>query len=380
MYNELKNSHIGEKAKGLITMKTITKSLNINLDISKYFKHIKNHEVLFFDIETTGFTADRSNLYLIGYIYNKNGTWIFSQFFAEKYSDEWEVLECFFELCKDFVYTVHFNGDTFDTPYILKKSLIHNLDSIKFKNLQSVDLYKIIKKYKNIFNLENLKQKSLEKFLGIHRTDKFTGGELIEQYKTYVKNPNPPLERNLLLHNEEDLYGMLDLLRIVDYTNFISSVKTLQGDSITNIRIKDLGFKILLTSPVPSPFDLTLNNGTWTIIFKASSNEILINIEILSDTLMHFFKDYKNYYYIAEKDEAIHKSVGKYVDTSKKVPANKENCYIKKSGDFIETFVTISDIQVFKKGTLSKSQYIHIKQNQINKELILKNVVKILDK
>ncbi|HAN09763.1 MAG TPA: exonuclease [Clostridiales bacterium] len=361
-------------------MKIINKTLNIDLDISKYLYDVTNTDVLLFDIETTGFIADKSTLYLIGCVYNLKGSWTFTQFFADNFKDEVSVLSNFFNLCKDFKYIVHFNGDTFDIPYISKKSIIYNVNSTELKKLKSIDLYKIIKKYKHLFNLENLKQKTLERFVGINRNDKFSGGELIEQYKLYTKNLNKTIEKNLLLHNEEDLYGMLGLLKIIDYTNYISSILNLTTDNITNCYIDNTYLNVTLTVFTPIPLSLIIQHGTWKIMLTSLSTEILIMINIKADTLLHFFSDYQNYYYIVEKDEAIHKSVGKYLEPSKRIQANKNNSYIKKTGCFIETFVTSTDIQIFKKDTLSNNCYIYISKNLISKELILRNLVKILDK
>ncbi len=40
-------------------------------------------ELLFFDIETTGFSGDRCQLYLIGCTYYKDNTWNLIQWFAD---------------------------------------------------------------------------------------------------------------------------------------------------------------------------------------------------------------------------------------------------------------------------------------------------------
>ena len=43
----------------------------------------KLDELLFFDIETTGFSGDRFQLYLIGCTYYKDNTWNLIQWFAD---------------------------------------------------------------------------------------------------------------------------------------------------------------------------------------------------------------------------------------------------------------------------------------------------------
>lgn len=65
--------------------------------------------------------------------------------------------------------------------------------------------------------MPNCKQKTLEQYLGIARTDVFSGGELIGLYHDYVKNPSEFTEKALFLHNADDLKGMLEVLPILAY-------------------------------------------------------------------------------------------------------------------------------------------------------------------
>ena len=58
-------------------------------------------------------------------------------------------------------------------------------------------------------------QKQLEEFIGIHREDHFNGGELIELYHSYARQPTKELLDILLLHNREDLEGMTTLYRVM---------------------------------------------------------------------------------------------------------------------------------------------------------------------
>ena len=40
-------------------------------------------DLLFFDIETTGFSGDYASVYLIGCVWHDGNTWILTQYFAE---------------------------------------------------------------------------------------------------------------------------------------------------------------------------------------------------------------------------------------------------------------------------------------------------------
>lgn len=63
----------------------------------------------------------------------------------------------------------------------------------------------------------------MELFLGIDREDIYNGGELISFYHEYVRFHNEEQEKALLLHNEEDLKGMLELLPILAYYDTLNS-------------------------------------------------------------------------------------------------------------------------------------------------------------
>ena len=54
--------------------------------------------LLFFDIETTGFSGDYASVYLIGCVWHDGNTWILTQYFAETRDAEEEVLDAFFAL------------------------------------------------------------------------------------------------------------------------------------------------------------------------------------------------------------------------------------------------------------------------------------------
>lgn len=87
----------------------------------------KREDLLFFDIETTGFSGEYSNLYLVGCVYYEGGRWNLVQWFADTVSAEKEVLTTFFEFLKRFPIVVHFNGDGFDIPYLLKRCRAYDL-------------------------------------------------------------------------------------------------------------------------------------------------------------------------------------------------------------------------------------------------------------
>ena len=59
-------------------------------------------QVLFLDIETTGFTSRTSYLYMIGCAYNRAGKWHTIQWMAEDYAQEGAILTAFFDFARSY--------------------------------------------------------------------------------------------------------------------------------------------------------------------------------------------------------------------------------------------------------------------------------------
>lgn len=84
--------------------------------------------------------------------------------------------------------------------------------SCDLSRFKGIDIYRRIAPYKNFMKLPNCKQKTIEGFLHTEREDVYSGGELIDIYHEYVLTHDPEKEHFLLLHNEEDIKGMLDII------------------------------------------------------------------------------------------------------------------------------------------------------------------------
>jgi uncharacterized protein YprB with RNaseH-like and TPR domain len=154
------------------------------------------NKVAFFDIETTGFSASETYLYLIGCAFYEENSFHIVQWFSEDIREEALLITTFFEFLKSYNVLFHYNGSGFDIPYLQQKCSLLHLD-YSFDGLKSIDIYKIILPYKKIFQLASLKQRSLEAFLNIRRKDTFDGGELIQVYQSYLaKNIVRSLRKN----------------------------------------------------------------------------------------------------------------------------------------------------------------------------------------
>ncbi|MEE1113814.1 MAG: ribonuclease H-like domain-containing protein [Eubacterium sp.] len=294
--------------------------------------YLPDRNAVLFDIETTGLSAARSHLYLIGAIFEKNGIPVLRQWFLDRPSGEKEMLESFFTFLEELLshssestnrpVLVHYNGAQFDIPYLRKKAAFFSLND-PFDQFESIDLYKEIKPCKNFLGLESLKQKSVEKFLRISRDDTFSGGELIPVYQKYLESGDEELLQLLLLHNHDDVCGMARILPIRSYAALF------RGDFCEEYGFSGEHLLIHLLPELPLPM----------IPEKSSPCVRLLSDAVLVPSFFHgemkyFLDNYKDYYYLPYEDTAVHKSVAAFVDSSRREKAKAANCYQRKSGLF----------------------------------------------
>ncbi len=291
---------------------------------------------LFVDIETTGFTAKSSSLYLIGTAFFRNGNWQIRQWFAENPIEEAALLNDFFAFAASFTHLVHFNGNNFDLPYLLQKCAQHKLPH-NFDDYEGIDLYKRLSPYKAFLHVPNCKQKTLETLLGISREDRYHGGELIGVYRQYVQTPTENGKMLLLLHNREDMQGMLrllPLLAVYDLFNAEIRVKKVQAQHFVDYHGQDRQELLMkLALPTPLPFSLSdFANGCY---FSGEKNSGILKVPLYEEEMKYFYANYKDYYYLPDEDIALHKSVSGFVDKAHRIQASASNCYTRKYGTFL---------------------------------------------
>lgn len=345
---------------------------------------VSKEEIVFFDIETTGFSADSSYLYLIGCMYNTNDSWYLTQWLAEDIDDEKELIESFTKTITNMKKIIHFNGTTFDIPYLNRKCKALGLIN-PFLGKKSYDIYKELYPIKKLLPIPNFKLKTIESFVGYNREDTYSGGDLIQVYSSFIgklqyeklralnaslhnnsdneglntshetNSPAKELERILLLHNEEDIKSLIPISSLLYIKDLFTTAYHNNNNNSMNHSIKDINGIPIFCFSISLPYDLTYRMK-WTCSLGSllhdgdkddnsfSSSFLTINIansklEFLIPTftgsLKYFFKDYKDYYYLPLEDTAIHKSVAEFVDKEYRTKATKANCYTKKYGTYL---------------------------------------------
>ena len=297
---------------------------------------------LFFDIETTGFSPLHTQVYLIGCAARKGNVVCTTQFFAENSSDEKLILNAFSELLNHYDTLITFNGIGFDIPYLQGRYQHHKLPD-PFCDFQYLDIFKSLSKYKHILKLENLKQKTIEQFLGIPREDLYSGGELINVYDSYVKEASEEALTLLRLHNYEDVIGMIDLLPVLSYVQlFEGNFQITQYEKHSYEEYEGThALELILTLTTAFPLPKRFSFGIQDIYLTGFQNQVKLKVKIYQGELKYFYSNYKDYYYLPEEDMAVHKSVAFYVDKNYRTRAKAATCYSKKTGCFLPQYAEV---------------------------------------
>lgn len=342
-------------------MKTIQSTVSGPDELYPFHQPLE--QITFFDIETTGLSPKTSSIYLIGAMHydSHEQSWQITQWFADDYQSEAPILEAFLSYLEDFSYLYHFNGCTFDIPFVKAKCEKHHITLPKTAQAllsntissqdndagANIDLLKEIRPFKKLLGLSKANQTYLEHWIGLNREDIYDGGQLIKVYSEYMqqrimKKPRADeLEHLLLLHNHDDIAGMLSVCIMLSYKDLFHPVRPFSACScnIENDRIH-------ITFPVRLPRESTLHHtfeksGTSECIFTEPAcltlqkNAATLSLPLYRGVLKFFFPDHKDYYYLPQEDTAIHKSVAQFVDASCRQKATAANCYTKKEGIFL---------------------------------------------
>lgn len=363
-------------------MKTIRNSLRIDLSKYPYEKLGPLEELLFVDIETTGFLARSSSLYMIGCAYYRENQFHTIQWFAENYQEEELLVYHFFNFASEYTTLVHFNGNHFDIPYLQAKCDQFDL-TFDFKKLKGIDIYKRLLPYKSFLKLGSMKQKAIEDLMGITRDDTYTGGQLISVYTDYVEDPSEFSLQLLLLHNYEDLRGMIQIVPILavsDLFNEPIKVEKAGRNPYRDINGNQLS-EIIMEIRLPEKLPIPISYGWTDCYFSAEGNKGKLRISLFEGELKYFYPDYKDYYYLPSEDIAIHKSVATYVDKGHREQAKASNCYGKKTGQFLPEWDPLFE-PVFRQQYHDKTMYFELDDDfKKNSKLFVKyaeHVLKIM--
>ena len=284
-------------------------------------KEVKNcafHPV-FYDIETTGLSKNSTFLYLIGAAAWENDSWQLYQWIAESEKEEPALLKAFSTFLSSCTYTVSYNGTRFDQPYLEARCALHKLPS-PFEEKEALDLYIHLKPLKNLLKLSNMKQPSLEEFLGIDSRIYCDGKECISLYKSFLKTRDVMTMETVAGHNLEDVLGLGKIGLMLGYLNLYEG----------NYEVADAVFDdnhLLITLTLPSSLPASFSNGSDAFYVTGGDNVVKLIIKSSDGRFRQYYKDYKAYDYLPGEDTAIPKALSACIEKKLRKSATKDTCY-----------------------------------------------------
>ena len=308
---------------------------------------------LYFDIETTGLSARASHLTVIGTAFYDGGVPVIRQFVCERPTDEKRLLAEFCAYASGFSGITHYNGSSFDLPYLRQKLQFYRLED-PFFDMSFRDLYRTACRFQSFFTSGSLKQKDVEAAFGLQRKDTLSGADCVKAYRDYLRTGEQEPMDLLLNHNREDLLGMLHIekhlaafsalaegrFEIIGIEESFTGSEDPSGDPALLVRIK---------TAAPFCRALTLSseedseNGRIAFSFTADEKYAEFLFPAYSGNLNLYYEHYKDYYYLPLEGRAVHKSVGQFVDPSFRKQATKETAFEPVPGTYypqITPFVT----------------------------------------
>ena len=159
-------------------------------------------------------------------------------------------------------------------------------------------------------------------------------------------DPSVPADRSrmrtmLLSHNSADVAGlvaMTDILMWKDLFQADLSVYRAQANTYHDADGEPQQELIMYARAENVPEDIHVPAGTASLdgcYCAFSGNKVVLKVPIFSGKLHYYYANYKDYYYLPELDQAIHKSIASYVDPKHREQARADNCYTGKVGSFL---------------------------------------------
>ena len=275
---------------------------------------------IFYDIETTGLSRYSTFVYLIGAIRWEDDQWVLTQWLGESSEEESLIICEFTRYLRGATCTIQYNGNRFDQPYLEERCQRNNLPS-PFDNLPSIDVYQSLKSCQTLFKLSRMKQPDLENlFPSMHRVH-CDGGQCIRLYRSYMKKKDPAALETVLGHNQEDLCGLGSVYTLLSYKflylgEYEPSTVRIHGQ-------EELVITLTLKYPVPVPVSCV----TEEFYFTVSDSEARLLLHLRDGKLRQYYPNYKDYEYLPGEDQAIPKSLSRYMDRSLRTPATPQTCY-----------------------------------------------------
>lgn len=270
-------------------MKVFEYDLDRELYLPDYMD--RDESICFLDIETDGLSHSNNKIILVGLLIHSKSKSKIVQIFCERLDEEPTLILTLSKLLRSMDTIISYNGASFDLPFIKKKLSKYGIDNF-IDSTSHIDLYRKVQSYKKELEIEDCKLKTVERKLGIYRSDTISGRESVLLYREYLSNPCHSIRKTILKHNYDDIYYLPDIFKIeklIDASDTIS-LKSKSGVIKVSVAKNGLRFKrnyleIRCTSPILDCSDVISYEDAYSISWSKSRGDILIELNTQSGLL-----------------------------------------------------------------------------------------------
>ena len=300
-------------------------------------------KTLLLNIETTGLSPKSAFVFLIGLGWPEKDGWHFRCLLAQKRMDERILMQSFQDILKNFNQVLTYGGHSFTYRFLNERwknyddatafSDTEEATGFLFRNIRQLDIQKDIAPYRHLLTMTDTKKHTAEQFICYDRSEHLAPKDLIQCYTQWELSGDTALLTQLTAHHEADMAGLLKLYSLSAYSRFFRG----EFDALTHYALKDsfCHFNLSLKQPVPKPVEAVFEN--FSLFLENASAQLVIPVV---DTELKYFLPgpVKDYYYLPQEDQAVHRSVACYVDKAYRQKATAATCYIRQKGLFLPTF------------------------------------------
>ena len=308
-------------------------------------------KLLFFDIETTGFSPKTNMVYLIGLSFiDEDDTLSTIQYLAGGIDDEKELLLAFLEKLSDSsdMILTGYNTRSFDIPFLNARLQKYDLPSIPLSNR---DLFYDVKRLTNIFPMKGRKLRDIEAFFGIRRGEDIPGGELIPVFFEYALHHGQENERLLLSHNLFDIKNLFPLLSLDELNKLFSPELSVERIVFSD----DMTVSFSGNSGIFLYSSFSIKTDGFFMSFDRERIKGTIKYEHC--VMKHYLPDNKAYVYLTDEKKIIPKALSLPLDKDRFRKPTKEECFVEEEGDFFPVPGGFEDEAASLFGLLYKSTY-----------------------
>ncbi len=222
---------------------------------------------------------------------------------SEIESDEYDLLRRLAELLQPHKVLVTFHGTSSILPFLSKKYKLYGLaDALEEK--QHIDLADVLRPLYYLLRLPSRKAEDFLCFLG-----------------DGVSDPSAASSPYDLLVSPEDFAAVLPhLTYLLPYIAFLDQPFNCISSEADR---EHLYFTVAPPSPFPKPF--SFRAGPFYLSVRGE--KAAIAVQVFDGKVKYFYKNYKDFYFLAEEGYAVDKRIGSLVPKERRVPCRRDTAY-----------------------------------------------------